>query len=141
MVENIGYEICGHSNPEVIETHHLVPRRLGGTDATENLVDLCGPCHNAIESIFDDEYFNMLFDKVGYELKTNRREYEGRKANPIHSWDREFPPQPVHVKVESVDWQFVVEDLGVVTYDELDEMGVIDIMSDVEYIHWKTRMA
>ena len=28
-----------------IQAHHIIPRRLGGSDELENLVTLCAPCH------------------------------------------------------------------------------------------------
>ena len=31
-----------------IETHHIVPRELGGCDRPYNLVDLCPNCHNRV---------------------------------------------------------------------------------------------
>lgn len=34
---------CGQSDN--LNQHHLVPRSLGGTDATDNLLTLCGSCH------------------------------------------------------------------------------------------------
>jgi len=52
--------ICGEDNPNVLQTHHLIPRRYGGSDQSENLVRLCANCHQAIESLYDDEFFDWL---------------------------------------------------------------------------------
>lgn len=52
--------ICGQANESSIETHHIVPQRYGGSDRPENLVKLCGSCHNAIERIYDDGFYRRL---------------------------------------------------------------------------------
>lgn len=52
--------ICGDDRPNSIETHHIVPRRYGGSDRDENLVDLCASCHSAIEKLYDDRFYQAL---------------------------------------------------------------------------------
>lgn len=56
--------ICGEDNPNVLQTHHILPRRYGGTDDGENLVRLCANCHQAVESIYDEEFFDRLISEV-----------------------------------------------------------------------------
>lgn len=50
--------ICDDDNPEVLQTHHVLPRRFGRSDDAENLVTLCANCHQAIEKIYDDAFFS-----------------------------------------------------------------------------------
>lgn len=52
--------ICGDQKPNSIETHHIVPRRYGGSDRDENLVDLCASCHSAIEKLYDERFYETL---------------------------------------------------------------------------------
>jgi len=52
--------ICGHVNSNDLETHHVVPRRYGGSNSPSNLVTLCGSCHNALENIYDDRFYARL---------------------------------------------------------------------------------
>ena len=52
--------ICGEDNPHVLEEHHIIPRRHGGSDDPENLVTLCANCHRAIETLYDDDVFRKL---------------------------------------------------------------------------------
>ena len=52
--------ICGHGNTDVIQRHHIIPRRYDGTDETRNIVNLCPTCHDAIERIYDDSFFEDL---------------------------------------------------------------------------------
>lgn len=53
-------EICGFESARAIESHHIIPRRFGGTDEDENLVDLCANCHRAIESIYDMQFWRRV---------------------------------------------------------------------------------
>lgn len=43
---------CGTGDD--IEVHHVVPRRVGGTDEPANILPLCGHCHSIIECITRD---------------------------------------------------------------------------------------
>lgn len=52
--------ICGDSRTHVLETHHIVPRRYGGSDEDENLVRLCASCHNAVERLYDNRFYEEL---------------------------------------------------------------------------------
>lgn len=52
--------ICGHDTSAVIQEHHIAPRRYGGSDADENLVDLCPNCHDSVERIYNDAFFERL---------------------------------------------------------------------------------
>lgn len=52
--------ICGPVNPVLLEEHHIIPRRYGGPDGDDNLVALCPKCHDAIERIYDDQFFDAL---------------------------------------------------------------------------------
>jgi len=52
--------ICGESRPNSIEQHHIVPRRFGGSDDSENLVGLCASCHSAVEKLYDRRFYDKL---------------------------------------------------------------------------------
>lgn len=45
VLERDGYKcrICG--SDKGLEVHHILPRKLGGTDHPENLITLCRKCH------------------------------------------------------------------------------------------------
>lgn len=51
---------CGEDTEEVLETHHVVPQRFGGTDRPENLVDVCPSCHGKLESLYDRRFYDAL---------------------------------------------------------------------------------
>lgn len=57
-----------------IYSHHITPRKYGGTDNKENLVDLCGGCHGVVHSEymekalafmvnFDPNFFTNIMEK------------------------------------------------------------------------------
>ena len=52
--------ICAEDNAHVLEEHHIIPRRHGGSNDPENLVTLCSNCHSAIEKLYDDSVFRKL---------------------------------------------------------------------------------
>jgi len=61
--------ICGEGNRDILETHHIVPRRFDGSDDAENLVDLCPSCHRAIERLYGKRFYDELgVSPAGEEL-------------------------------------------------------------------------
>lgn len=38
-------EICGDSTKEILQVHHIVPVKQGGTNNADNLIVLCPNCH------------------------------------------------------------------------------------------------
>jgi len=51
---------CSENNGDMLEEHHVVPRRFGGSDADENLVTVCASCHNGLESLYDSRFYDEL---------------------------------------------------------------------------------
>jgi hypothetical protein len=52
--------ICGEDDDEQLGTHRVVPARYGGSDAEENCVTLCARCREAVESIYDEGFYERL---------------------------------------------------------------------------------
>ena len=53
---------CGRTNC-ILEVHHIKPKRLNGPDTINNLVTLCGRCHDRTENReeqYMDRYFSMI---------------------------------------------------------------------------------
>jgi 5-methylcytosine-specific restriction endonuclease McrA len=44
---------CGHRPSH---SHHIVPRAIGGSDATGNLVRLCANCHEQMHILYRDHH-------------------------------------------------------------------------------------
>ncbi|RLM32635.1 HNH endonuclease [Haloarcula sp. Atlit-120R] len=94
--------ICGDHRPNSLETHHVVPKRYGGSDKPENLVGLCASCHSAIEKLYDDSFYQRL----GIEATENESadlglDVEGTELKPTNTKDRDFHPQSPHVSTEN----------------------------------------
>jgi len=103
--------ICGHANSDVLEVHHLVPQRHGGSDTPENLVDLCGSCHNAIESLYDDQFYNRLGLSTRQEISDEDAPTPsgmgGLEIDKRDSFSREIPKNSQHVifrAIREIDW-------------------------------------
>jgi replicative DNA helicase Mcm len=60
---------------DVLEEHHLVPRRKGGTDNDENLVQVCPTCHQKLEQLYDDRFYNALGANDPEDVITYALEY------------------------------------------------------------------
>ena len=45
---------------EVLEQHHIVPRRHGGDDSPENLVTVCPNCHRKLERLYGRRFYDAL---------------------------------------------------------------------------------
>lgn len=89
--------ICGHTQSSDLETHHVVPQRYGGSDAPENLVTLCGSCHNALENIYDDRFYARLGIAAGRPAPSATEDELGHQMPEVSSPDRQFPEHPLHV--------------------------------------------
>ena len=65
---------CGEDT-DVLERHHLVPQRKGGSDKDENLVQICPTCHQKLERLYDDRFYNALGANDSDEVVTYALEY------------------------------------------------------------------
>lgn len=92
---------CGEGHAEALEEHHIVPRRLNGSDEPENRVWLCGSCHNKIEQLYDDEFYRRL-DVAVDELhrEPQDRTTTGVEVDPRDSVGRSIPPHSPHTAYE-----------------------------------------
>lgn len=55
--ENRSCYFCGRKHDKTklyVDNHHKLPRKLGGDDSKDNVVQLCRPCHRHFESISND---------------------------------------------------------------------------------------
>lgn len=90
-------DICGQTNSSTLETHHVVPKRYGGSDHPENLVSLCGSCHNAVERIYDESFYQR-FGQTPLPLgEKQERGQLGIELHSVESPDRKFPHDALHV--------------------------------------------
>jgi hypothetical protein len=100
MVEGRECFICGTRRPNSIETHHTVPRRYGGSDAPENLVNLCSSCHSAIEKLYDDSFYDRLGIDEAEISGEEPVDTAGTKIPAQMTKDRSYPRNPAHITRE-----------------------------------------
>lgn len=106
-------EICGNDNPKTFEEHHVVPQRYGGSDRSENIVNLCSNCHAAVERIWDDDFYRRLEQaKDGLDVNAVESDDAGYVIEGATTPDRKIPAESPHVR------QIEVEP----TTDRLDEI-------------------
>lgn len=43
-----------------VEEHHVIPQRFGGPDKPENIVGLCGTCHDKLERLYDTSFYEFF---------------------------------------------------------------------------------
>lgn len=65
--------ICGDRVTHLHERHHIVPRRLNGSDKEENIVQLCPGCHRALERLYDTTFYERLSDSLRLGFSLNDR--------------------------------------------------------------------
>ena len=59
--DQIDRETCYFcSSDQELERHHIFPRRYGGGDVPENLVDVCPECHLKLEQLYDSRFWDRL---------------------------------------------------------------------------------
>jgi DNA replicative helicase MCM subunit Mcm2 (Cdc46/Mcm family) len=51
---------CHEPDTHLLETHHIVPERYGGSDDADNLVRLCPNCHERLEQVYDQRFYAEL---------------------------------------------------------------------------------
>lgn len=49
---------CGETDD--LETHHIIPRKFGGTDDDVNLLRVCGHCHKVLERTYDYRFYQGI---------------------------------------------------------------------------------
>lgn len=77
--------ICGEVNPNVLQRHHVVPRKYGGDDSAQNIVTLCANCHHAIEQLYDRRFYTRL----KYALERDEKRSEGGDGDQVVDVERE----------------------------------------------------
>lgn len=108
---------CSVSEHTALEEHHIIPQRHGGSDEPENLVMLCGSCHNKIERLYDQEFYSVMAcseSDRGGQVNTGT----GRRVDATQSKDRMIPPDSPHIQVEQLKFFPAIDSKARKFYDE-----------------------
>lgn len=57
-------EFCNESDPKVQEEHHLIPARMGGSDADENMITVCANCHRRLERVYNERFLQRAQHRI-----------------------------------------------------------------------------
>lgn len=85
---------CHEQDTHILEVHHIVPRRHGGSDNPANLVTVCPNCHERLERLYDARFYQLLgigqtdtnSDDGGNELTPEMIETgDGEKSDEIET--------------------------------------------------------
>ena len=137
-------EICGETKPNSLETHHVVPRRMGGSDEPENLVRLCASCHAAVEKIWDDSFYERLGVDDRPELDTEQK-YDGIELATHQSVDRQLPENSEHVRYSPYNpvadelvsvWMIENSAVSANTLDGLDSNEIYELDESDPVKYW-----
>ena len=65
MTDNPQYDrvtcyFCLSEERQILEEHHIVPRRFDGSDDDENLVCVCPTCHQKLERLYNERFYREL---------------------------------------------------------------------------------
>lgn len=86
--------LCGGSHEGLLQQHHIVPRRFGGSDDTKNLVELCPTCHRKLERLYDHRFYEQLREHFRKELKADdlveTNEQSSSEQESVHISGREL---------------------------------------------------
>jgi len=85
---------CNEKNEDMLEEHHILPRRYGGTDRDKNLVTVCASCHSGLEHLYDRDFYSRFGVKSRKEHVKNASklkddEFERRGLVISHTDDAE----------------------------------------------------
>jgi RRXRR protein/HNH endonuclease len=71
---------CGKKNC-MLEVHHIVPRRLKGSNTLGNLISLCSECHQKTKGIEEEtiEYYQKMIDGRNLRLDYAQHAMQGKK--------------------------------------------------------------
>lgn len=61
-----------------IHRHHIIPRKFGGSNDPENVVDLCSSCHARVHQSYTKTAITVAFEKDPQFFKKCLRSVVGR---------------------------------------------------------------
>ena len=98
---------CGASNC-ILEAHHIVPRRLKGSDTIDNLITLCDKCHDKTEGC--EEKFIAKYQSMinGKNIRFDYAQHVMQGKNYLRSELNDIAPLKLTIGSETankrIDW-------------------------------------
>jgi len=72
---------CSCDNQNVLEKHHRIPQRFGGTDSDENIVTVCANCHSVLERVFNRDFWRRV-KMIEFDAEKTNQQSKLAKAGP-----------------------------------------------------------
>jgi len=135
---------CGETRKVVLETHHVVPRRYGGSDASENLITVCSNCHSVLESVYDDNFYGRLgHEKIKHERDVERGELktELRQSDLEGRVEKLKNPQDVAEKLSAVEVEEMILSSMEEVADKVSSGRVYDAEKEEVRQGWVKRLS
>jgi len=76
-------KFCSETDQDALEQHHIVPKRHGGSNKQENLVDLCASCHRKLESLYDKRFYQKVSEKE-FECPYCGKQHDNHQIHKEH---------------------------------------------------------
>ena len=89
----------GKSKDKVLQVHHIIPRKYGGSDRPDNLITLCSHCHKG----FHDE-------TVKLKIKNPEKGYEHEAFMGIMRWEIYHRLQAIYGDMVSMTYGYITKD-------------------------------
>ena len=81
--DNWTCRVCGSRDRDALQTDHVMPRSLGGSDRLENLQALCGVCNNRkmqidllVEPVIMSDEESRAWEIVNAGMATRRKSFD-----------------------------------------------------------------
>ena len=129
--------VCGNSNVNVLQSHHIIPRSFGGSDGEHNRVVLCANCHQTVHSIYSDSVFERLGGTKRPEADRKNGELLEFEKLPVASkfeyLSRHLPQSTIESELDHLYEFHLSEDDEENEYD--GKPSVVEIVRRLQNVH------
>lgn len=120
--------ICGDMASHLHEDHHLVPRRLNGSDRDENIVRLCPGCHRALEKLYNTSFYERLSEQLRIGFSLNQR----------GKWVTAMEPHKGRIDdMKAIGREGDLRGRGEISRDEFVQLNVDEKLAYLYHNHWE----
>ena len=89
---------------ERLEQHHIVPRRFGGSDASENMVEVCPTCHSKLEHLYNSRFYKNIGVKQQGNTDKQALELVKDALGKYEDLQDRHPNKPFFPSVKVYEW-------------------------------------
>jgi phage/plasmid-associated DNA primase len=67
----------------MLQQHHIIPRFLDGPDSEENTTTLCANCHQAVEQMYDQKFYQDIKEKFSEKIAESVLDFHEHCLNEV----------------------------------------------------------